>query len=59
MNTIPMIKGDQVQAQTCGRTACALDAAKFWQSRMTSGGKVAPLPELTDLRELAKAVRHG
>ncbi|QJI53035.1 hypothetical protein XccvBFoX4_gp81 [Xanthomonas phage FoX4] len=57
MNTIPMIKGAQLQANTCGRTACALDAAKFWQSRMTVGGKVAPVPQLVDLRELAKAVR--
>lgn len=29
----------------------------FWQSRMTTNGKAAPLPELTDIHALAKEVR--
>ena len=37
-----------------GREASELDARKFWQSRMTAGGKAAPLPELTDIHELVR-----
>jgi hypothetical protein len=29
----------------------------FWQSRMTVGGQVAPLPDLTDLAQLAAEIR--
>lgn len=39
-----------------GREACALDARKFWQSRMTIDGRVPPVPELTDLEELARSL---
>lgn len=40
-----------------GRALHKLDAVKFWQSRMTIGGKVAGAPELTDLEQLAKSIR--
>jgi len=33
--------------------------AVFWQSRMSVAGKPARFPHLTDLRELARAVRMG
>lgn len=43
---------------TCdGRLACQLDAQKHWQSHMTVAGRVAPLPALTDINELARMVR--
>ena len=31
----------------------------WWQSRLTTGGKVAPVPELTDIRNLALLIRKG
>lgn len=40
-----------------GRLACQLDAQKHWQSHMTVAGRVAPLPALTDINELARMVR--
>lgn len=42
-----------------GRAMCALDERKFWQSRMTVNGKVAALPKLVDLVEMAKDIRRG
>lgn len=42
----------------CGRTACDNEARSFWQSRMSIGGQVAELPDLVDLRELAKSLRQ-
>lgn len=44
---------------TDGRALCKLDEVKFWQSRMTVGGKVAEAPELTDLEQLAKSIRSA
>lgn len=29
----------------------------FWQSRMTRAGRAAPVPDLVDVMELAKAIR--
>lgn len=40
-----------------GRAMCELDERKFWQSRMTVNGKVADLPALVDIKEMAKQVR--
>lgn len=51
--------GQQVQRQTCGRTACENDAVAFWQSRMTAAGARAEPMRLTNLRELAIAVRRA
>ena len=42
-----------------GRAMCALDERKFWQSRMTANGKVAPLLDLVDLVGMAKDIRRG
>lgn len=42
-----------------GRAMRALDERKFWQSRMTANGKVAPLPQLVDLMAMAKDIRRG
>lgn len=44
---------------TDGRALCRLDEVKFWQSRMTANGKVAALPQLVDLVEMAKEIRRG
>ena len=40
-----------------GREASELDARVFWQSRSTVGGVAPPLPELTDIPALTRAVR--
>ena len=56
MNSRPMILGDQVQPTSCGRTAVQNVARAFWQSRMSRNGKVAPLPQLTDLEALARSL---
>lgn len=42
-----------------GREACALDAVKFWRSRMVRGGVVPAPPELVDLEQLAREVRRA
>ena len=58
MNTIPMLRGDQVAAPTCGRLAMQTTERAFWQSRMTTTGNRARPPELADLRKLAREVRR-
>lgn len=55
----PQLCGIEVQARSCGRTACENDAIAFWQSRMTVSGVRADPIRLTDLRELAIAVRRA
>lgn len=52
-------RGEQVQRQTCGRTACENDAIAFWQSRMTTPGARAEPIQLADLRELARSIRRA
>lgn len=42
-----------------GRAMCQLDERKFWQSCMTVNGKVALLPQLVDLVEMAKEIRRA
>lgn len=43
----------------CGRVAMDNLNRYFWQSRMTRAGAPAPLPDLTDLEQLARDVRRG
>lgn len=59
MNTIPMLRGQQVRNDGCGRQAVINTERAFWQSRMTTAGKRAEPIELADLRELARKVRGG
>lgn len=58
MDTEPMLYGQPIKRlPACGRDAETNRARAFWQSRMTTAGTRAPLPDLTDLVALAKAVR--
>lgn len=59
MNTFPMLKGNQVRNDGCGRTGELNRARYFWQSRMTRAGQPAPPPELTDIAALARDIRRG
>lgn len=55
----PQLRGIEVQARSCGRTACENDAIAFWQSRMTvAGGRADPIA-LADLRDLACRIRRA
>lgn len=59
MNDEPMLYGQPARRlPNCGRDAETNRARYFWQSRMTTSGRRAPLPELVDLPALAKAVRQ-
>lgn len=44
------------QFNNCGRTAVELDERVFWQSRMSGPGRLAPLPDIINVREFAKEI---
>ena len=58
MNTIPMLRGQQVRNNGCGRQALINVERAFWQSRMTKNGQRAEPIEVVDLRELARKLRR-
>lgn len=63
MNTEPFLRyGGFVGPLTnpgCGLLGMKNVEQAFWQSRLTTTGRRAELPELTDLRELAKDIRRS
>lgn len=50
----PVLKGKQVAQYSCGRQAEENRERSFWQSRMTTAGARAELPQLTNIRALAR-----
>ncbi len=60
MNTSPRLHGKVIDSRmlTCGTSALRNDAAAFWQSRMTTAGRRAPLPQLIDIERFARGLTH-
>ncbi len=52
-----MIYPNFLRPTSDGREATENDARVFWQSRLTRGGKAAPLPDLADIGHLAARIR--
>lgn len=59
MNCFPMLMGQQVRNDGCGRLADENRIRSFWQSRMTAAGDRAEPPQLTDITALAQQIRRG
>ena len=54
-----MLRDQQVQPTSDGREAMENIARSFWQSRISRAGAPAPLPQLTNLEQLARDVRNA
>ena len=58
MNWYPMLMGQQIRNDGCGKLANENRIRSFWQSRMTAAGDRAEPPQLTDITALAQQIRR-
>lgn len=62
MNTTPLLNWHgrvvRIDNHGCGRIGLQNDAMAFWQSRMTTAGNRAELPQLADIPAIAQEVRR-
>lgn len=57
MNPSPRKNGEFLTNYGCGFLAMENRARSFWQSRATKAGRPASVPALTNIAELATAIR--
>lgn len=58
MNYFPILMGQQVRNDGCGKLANENRIRSFWQSLMTLAGNRAEPPQLTDITALAQQIRR-